>query len=184
MCCCTPWFTHAGTHYTKHSHFLSSLSFISTFNTFLSCCWLQLGLLFYLFYFILFLCAMSHARHKTQPFLSFLYFNFQYIFKLLLTAARFVILPFLFYFFIFMCNVTRTTQHSPISFNFQYIFKLLLTAALFVILPFNFMCNVILILCNVVSCICVAFDGVLLSRGPFVLLCRPCTLFGLWEGIC
>ena len=58
---------------------------------------------------------LAHTTQNTLPFLvySFL-FQLSIHFKLLLTAARFVILPFLFYFFIFMCNVTRTTQNTPI----------------------------------------------------------------------
>ena len=128
MCCCTPWFTPAGTQYTKHFPLFQ-------LSIHLSCSWMQLGLLFYIFYFtFLFLCAMSHALHKTlSHFLSTLSFISTFnTFKLLLNAARFVILHFLFY-FIFMCNVTRTTQntlpflvYSFLYFNFQYISELLL----------------------------------------------------------
>ena len=93
---------------------LPFLVYSFNFQYILSCSWLQLGLLFYVFYFtFLFLCAMSHALHNTPiSCLLFPLFQLSIHFKLLLTAARFVILPFLFYFFIFMCNVTRTTQHS------------------------------------------------------------------------
>ena len=85
-----------------------------------------------------------HTLLKTLLFLVYFpLFQLSIHFKLLLTAARFVILPFLFYLFYFyvQCH-THYTKHShflsTLSFKLSIHFKLPLTAARFVILPFLF----------------------------------------------
>ena len=88
------------------------------FNFQYSCCsWMQTGLLpnLRVFYTFLFLCAMEHTHYtKHYPFLvklSFLCFNFQTTFKLLLNAAnRFVILHFLFYLWALQLNTVHMSQ--------------------------------------------------------------------------